>query len=407
MNQKRRMLVLATLTLALLLSIFLLITLLAPRVLAQSSVQAQPPQQASQNQICPLSDEQTDQAVEAFAKIATVFRQPRCINCHGGINPFAENTTHPGGEFEPIFKTVPNPLAGEPNSAAPGGVAPDEYTTQDDEATFGQCATCHDQFPGVWQIPPDVLFFVGKDNLALCKQERFFFERKADQFLQHIERDSNPNNPFIQEAFTGNMGGAANTPVPPKGVTHQQLIEMAKQWVKAQGGKFRGSDECGCKPLQYVMDMVITGGFDLDDMRVKDAGKATLPLTFEEENKFSGQVPVDIERKWNVDSPDFICDGKAAFTVTFKVNGEVNDDGTTLNAKFSWPAARGTAEGTCVYDVLDGWESSSGSLTTSGASPLTLGFDMPAEVGATKTITIPYDVVNGKTDFTITLRQVQ
>jgi hypothetical protein len=405
MNQKRQVVVVGMLTLALVVSGLLFVTLLAPRVLAQPSAQA------SENQICPLSDEQADKAVEAFGKIAKVFRdEPRCVNCHGAVNPFAANTKHAGGEFDPIMKTVPNPLAGEANPAAEGGVAPDEYTTQDDEATFGQCAACHDEFPGLWQIPPDVLFFVGKDDLALCKQERFFFERKADQFLQHIERDFHPENPFIQEAFTGNMGGAAKTPVPPKGVTHDQLKKMAHEWVDAQGGKFRGSDECGCKPLHYVIDLVEKGTIDAPPplaTHIEESGKASMPLKFKEDGTYSGQATLTILRNRTITTPVGGCASKTTYTVTFPVTGEVNDEKGTLRVKFGTPTTQAATVGTCPDEGVAG--PGSDSLAHNEYGPFSDGFEMPAQVGESKKFTFPISAgpIHGQTEYTVTIRQVE
>lgn len=37
---------------------------------------------------CPLTEAQSEKAVAAFGKIAAfVLKEPRCVNCHGGVNP--------------------------------------------------------------------------------------------------------------------------------------------------------------------------------------------------------------------------------------------------------------------------------------------------------------------------------
>ena len=37
---------------------------------------------------CPLTDTQSKKAIDAFAKIAAfVTGEPRCVNCHGGVDP--------------------------------------------------------------------------------------------------------------------------------------------------------------------------------------------------------------------------------------------------------------------------------------------------------------------------------
>jgi hypothetical protein len=201
----------------------------------------------AQDDDCPLTQEQAQKSVEAFDKIAKVFTgQPRCFNCHGGVNPFRSdaNKTHGGGKLQPVTKRDPNfdPDSGQPE------------ITLDEAATFQQCKQCHSEFPGTWRIPAPYFSFVGKSAYELCSLEKEALHDNAEDFIRHIEADADPNNPFVQEAFSGRMGLndkgqelALKYPAPPVGVTHQDLIQMAHDWVDAQGGKFQGDWDCGCK----------------------------------------------------------------------------------------------------------------------------------------------------------------
>src|SRR5215472_12584156 len=56
--------------------------------------------QQSGDPVCPLSEEQTQKAIAAFAELAPIFQQPRCINCHGAVDPFDKPGTHPGGDLD-------------------------------------------------------------------------------------------------------------------------------------------------------------------------------------------------------------------------------------------------------------------------------------------------------------------
>jgi cytochrome c553 len=172
-----------------LLAISLLSALLTHAVLTSTAL-AQP----SNNHVCPLSDEQAQKSVQAFDKIANAFaKEPRCVNCHGAVDPFAADAkeTHGGGKLAPTLKKKLNTTTGETESI------------QDEIATIQQCATCHGAFPGIWRLPRPALFFVGKDAFTLCKDERNFFGN-SETFINHIEHDVNPDNPFIQEAFKCN-----------------------------------------------------------------------------------------------------------------------------------------------------------------------------------------------------------
>jgi hypothetical protein len=96
----------------------------------------------SQNFVCSLSDKQEQDAPKAFEKLAPIFTQPRCFNCHGGVSPFNNGRgTHP--EFG--FKIVP-----------------DKDGNEDVKKTFADCHTsgCHDSFPAfgaalqTWRLAP-------------------------------------------------------------------------------------------------------------------------------------------------------------------------------------------------------------------------------------------------------------
>ena len=41
--------------------------------------------------VCPLTDSQTKKAIDAWGKIAAfITTEPRCVNCHGGVNPYID-----------------------------------------------------------------------------------------------------------------------------------------------------------------------------------------------------------------------------------------------------------------------------------------------------------------------------
>ncbi len=401
------------------LAISLLSALLAGAVLTSTAL-AQP----SDKKVCPLSDEQAQKSIQAFDKIANVFtKEPRCVNCHGAVDPFAADAkeTHGGGKL-PILKKKPNAARGETES------------TQDTEATIRQCAACHDAFSGNWHIPPAGLFFVGKDAFTLCKLEKDGFP-SAEAFIKHIEHDA-----LIREGFTGRMAlnglgrslidkfarevidrakgdsldalwrSLTKYPAPP-GVTHQDLIQMAHDWVDAQGGKFRGDTECGCTKHHYAIGMKETGVLDrvlVDGGRARGdfSGQGEVLLTFKDDGSFSGEVTLPesfTESLTRISYPQ-VCSGKGLFSNQMNVTGSLSGDDQTMHLKFSWTSS-GTVSGTCTakgvtipFNKNRPWNSAD------VKSPLTDGFDMPAVVGETHDV--PSTVGEFTFTHTITIKQI-
>jgi hypothetical protein len=172
---------------------------------------------------CPLTAAQELASITAFKKMMPVFRHPRCLNCHGGI---------------------PDPLA-SPTPARHAGVV--ELDATDNNKT---CEECH--MDG-WRVPP-AFKWTEKTDAELCSDMKMF---TAEAFIDHILRDGG-GTPFIEMAFRGkrglNEGGQTifeadlKRPLkaePPPG-THAQLVQQARDWVKAQGGSFVGDGDCGC-----------------------------------------------------------------------------------------------------------------------------------------------------------------
>src|ERR1044071_4826750 len=85
---------------------------------------------------CPLTRGQEKKAIEKFKKLLPVVQHPRCLNCHGGVNPFVDKRQggHLGGAIDQS-----------------GGFIKQQQT----------CQECHSGLPG-WELPPEDFFFVGK-----------------------------------------------------------------------------------------------------------------------------------------------------------------------------------------------------------------------------------------------------
>ena len=108
-----------------------------------------------------------------------VFRHPRCINCHGGVNPLTEQ--HRG--FDQLDLSI------------------DRMSSPENRKEWeAQCQQCHTELEG-WTTPGEPVFFVGKDDETLCKQMKKF-EKTGDLFVEHILND-HKGIQFIAAGFKG------------------------------------------------------------------------------------------------------------------------------------------------------------------------------------------------------------
>jgi hypothetical protein len=178
---------------------------------------------------CPLSPAQERAAVDAFDKMMPVLFHPRCLNCHGGMNPYVAPQVgrHLGGQM--------TDSAGHPMPAA-------------------ACQDCHSGLPG-WDVPGSIMFFVGKNAKELCKQFKEFAPSGSAEFVQHMTHEAGPQ--FIDAAFEGlralnTLGevsyedamGHPPTPEKPPG-TRQGLVNFARDWATKIDRGWT-DPECGC-----------------------------------------------------------------------------------------------------------------------------------------------------------------
>jgi hypothetical protein len=212
---------------------------------------------------CPLTDTQSKKAIAAWGKIADfITNEPRCVNCHGGVNPYIDGVgLDPGDTFQ---------FAGTPPSFLEhgGGKQKHENTGVMDQG----CKKCHDgmakqgtwvdlgdkpvpwpensPLPN-WTLAPPFLAFVDKDATTLCRQIKKV-TGTATKFLGHLKDDNDETN-FAGTAYLGNRGlgdesleGESVTIQPPS-ISHAAVMQLGKDWVAAMGGTFQGDEGCGCE----------------------------------------------------------------------------------------------------------------------------------------------------------------
>jgi len=269
---------------------------------------------------CPLPYAKQVKAVKAFAEMMPVFRHPRCLNCHGGVDPFEEEEVggHRGGAMEQSF-----PI----NTA--------------------QCQDCHDGLPG-WMVPPlEDLMFVGKSDEELCLQMKHR-EKTGAEFVGHIFNDHDDANvQFIAAGFKGDRAlgeGLADYDLvaeKPPG-TQAQLTDKARKWVETLGDGYTASPECGCvKPSLKLEIRHRSAG------NTNDAPSRAGHVDFSGEVKFEVTlVPVEglpdgwhradttLHRPLRVDLVNRHCRGEASQDEEWNLFGRINLETETLELNF-------------------------------------------------------------------------
>jgi len=297
---------------------------LAPFLISPLTAQPPVPSVQGGGAVCPLSEERTQKAIQAFDQLAAVFtKEPRCVNCHGGVNPFApDGDGHVGGAIAVIRKSG------------------DQI---DLNATNAQCQLCHSGLPG-WKLAPANDVFQGQTAVQICKNQKFVFGRLLTTgpagFANHIETDVGSVD-FIGNAFFGDRGlnlsaiglyeaitGKKFQPEPITTVTHPQLNALARQWADALGSKFQGDDECGCVPHRYALKIEEDFKFNgaALGLRVSLAmnNELQVPLTFKDNGSFDGTGTYTRIVNVIANDPRSGCTGRVApQTVTWKVKGSL------------------------------------------------------------------------------------
>lgn len=260
--------------------------------------------------VCPLSESQTKKAIDAFAEIApTLNQEPRCVNCHGGVNPFIDDP--PGNLSDP---SVPRTKHG-------GG--------KQDEGS--DCSVCHDNMlpkrdgsPSVWRLALPEHAFLGKDAPTLCKQMRDSFE-KAEKFIGHLT-DDNGNSNFTGTAFAGTRGLTNEGSYRPLHMTKERLVRLGHDWVDSMGGEFKGDSDCGCKPSHYVLRVthITTINFGIIHSN-RLMGPVDVPITFHDDGSYEGEATAYIEGNATVS----VCSGETVGQMNIKVSGNAVEDADT------------------------------------------------------------------------------
>jgi hypothetical protein len=274
-----------------------------PSTIALAQINPLDKQSTSQGAVCPLSDEQIQKSIDAFAKIVpTLTEEPRCLNCHGGVDPFAKPTNHGGDTVDPAT----------------------------------DCDDCHSELPAKtggapskWRLATPQHFFKNKDAKTLCKQMRDVFKQGAD-FIGHLV-DDNGNSKFTEVAFLGTRGlnDRGRNLVdnyhdePPQRITQGGLINFGTAWIEAMGGEFKGDLDCGCEPSHFAARVSYEQTINTPFFQgVKKMGPVDIPIKFHDDGSFEGEQTVYI----NGDNMGYLCTSQSRASMTLRVNGKATEE---------------------------------------------------------------------------------
>lgn len=334
---------------------------------------------------CPLTVGQKTAAVKAFKGLAPIFQEPRCLNCHGAVNPFSRTGGHGGGfidirkeakdflesphgkslvaDAEAVAKAGQDPRKeGGEVALIPGMQAMASSATEISDRDFirdnaleilGEtCGECH-SLP--WLIPHSRDYFVNKDWKAMCVHmktaESISF---PEQFLEHIQEDE-----LIGKGFEGRRGLLeAVTPQPPA-MSRATAIKYANDWVAAMGGKFPKPADCGCKADDIVLEIQHHIQSDPRSARSKVGSaqfdgtvKFEVGLTHREktpEGWFYGEATVT--RPWVVRHvvPSFLkCSGSGSENETWHFFARVDPATDTMQVQFGYRSSDEKVSWTCT-----------------------------------------------------------
>ena len=342
--------------------------------------------------ICALSEKQEQEAIEAFHHLATVFREPRCLNCHGSVNPFVEGGGHVGGVIN-INETLQQYSRSQSFANAVresrGGMSTTDQDVQqardaiehavshpdtgdadigssNRDLVFLSCQQCHSVPPlPRWRVAMVKNWFahIGsrqpKGDEQLCELMRAHtitgdFATPAD-FLNHLDHED-----FVMIGFKGNRGLNDNGiltyedvtkktfRLEPPSMPHGEMMKWAKAWAEAIGDRYwnKRPKDCGCKPHRYGMRAQWNNIYRDPEISAFLNTKATpghAPLVFNDDASFKLQMDMVAQEQAFVAGE---CRGNLTLKHALSIEGNVDESAERLRAKPRWAWA--SAEGIIV-----------------------------------------------------------
>lgn len=325
---------------------------------------------------CGLTTEQQVAAVKAFKALSPIFQDPRCLNCHGAVNPFSVNGGHAGGYIDiraearkfleradPAVNVGPDPTgqARARDIQRIRAIADSRTEITDNDVVRAKafdvmrevCSGCH---VSGWTIPMSHNYFVGRDWKALCRHMKTADDTKTrDLFLRHMQDDTLK---LIPEAFKGQRG-LTDAPAPePPAMSFDTMVRHVNDWIAAMDGRYQ-PPECGCEVDGILLEIRHRMYAD-PESKTSKAGYAQFDGTVEfavlltqlegtPDAWFAGEATVTRPLEVRHVRPAFIqCAGAGSRTETWRVSARVLPDGRTMRVQFNFFPDDEEAEWTCT-----------------------------------------------------------
>ena len=215
---------------------------------------------------CPLKTGQKVAAVKAFKRFAAIFQEPRCLNCHGEVNPFSETGRHGGGYIDirketREFLNLPGfeSFLLAPNSATIGRlreVATSASAVSENdlirfkafEPMLRACKQCH--IDG-WILPMRENHFVGRSPKNMCIHMKMSSDTDSpDRFQQHMQHDA-----LVLAAFAGRRGLLDSAAAQPPVMSFATMTRHANDWIAAMDKQFHQPPDCGCTVDGIILEV--------------------------------------------------------------------------------------------------------------------------------------------------------
>jgi hypothetical protein len=301
---------------------------------------------------CPLSPTQKVRAVKAFKGLAPIFQEPRCLNCHGAVNPFSPNGGHGGGYIDiraetkkflnrPDFQSLLT-IQSDPTGAIAArtiaelrGIAesPSEISDTDlirQKALDPMLAVCRECHISDWVIPMRHNHFVGRSAKQMCVHMKTSSNtNQPDIFLRHMQDDE-----LVLEGFKGRKGLLEAGSEEPPSMSLATLEKYANDWIDAMDGKFHQPPDCGCTAESLVLEFkshIVQGAFNLPltdfGMSIGSVGgftahvEATVLLEYTEDRGWVGEGEMQYETRPTTQAAHCEIRVQGAGKTTFQVKG--------------------------------------------------------------------------------------